>query len=212
MNLQNKYILKREGNNMIKMKELPYPLDALELYYDRKTLELHYQILYKGYVDNTNKTEEALQKARQSNDFSNIKCLEKNLSFFGSGVILHELFFENMGPAIPSSLQAELMEQIIKDFGSFESFKAQFTAAATNVEASGWCLLVWVPEFQKLEILQCEKHQNLTLWGCKPILVLDMWEHSYYLQYQTKRPSYIDSFWNIVNWNVVSKRFNQKNR
>ncbi|MFR0822852.1 MAG: superoxide dismutase [Clostridia bacterium] len=197
---------------MIKMKELPYPLDALEPYYDRKTLELHYQILYKGYVDNTNKTEEALQKARQSNDFSNIKCLEKNLSFFGSGVILHELFFENMGPAIPSSLQAELMEQIIKDFGSFESFKAQFTAAATNVEASGWCLLVWVPEFQKLEILQCEKHQNLTLWGCKPILVLDMWEHSYYLQYQTKRPSYIDSFWNIVNWNVVSKRFNQKNR
>lgn len=211
MNLQNKYILKREGNNMIKMKELPYPLDALEPYYDRKTLELHYQILYKGYVDNTNKTEEALQKARQSNDFSNIKCLEKNLSFFGSGVILHELFFENMGPAIPSSLQAELMEQIIKDFGSFESFKAQFTAAATNVEASGWCLLVWVAAFQKLEILQCEKHQNLTLWGCKPILVLDMWEHSYYLQYQTKRPSYIDSFWNIVNWNVVSKRFNQKN-
>ena len=197
---------------MIKMKELPYPLDALEPYYDRKTLELHYQILYKGYVDNTNKTEEALQKERQSNDFSNIKCLEKNLSFFGSGVILHELFFENMGPAIPSSLQAELMEQIIKDFGSFESFKAQFTAAATNVEASGWCLLVWVPEFQKLEILQCEKHQNLTLWGCKPIVVLDMWEHSYYLQYQTKRPSYIDSFWNIVNWNVVSKRFNQKNR
>ncbi len=211
MNFENKYILKREGSNMLKMKELPYPLDALEPYYDRKTLELHYQILYKGYVENTNKTEEALQKARQSNDFSNIKCLEKNLSFFGSGVILHELFFENMGPAIPSSLQAELMEQIIKDFDSFESFKAQFTAAATNVEASGWCLLVWVADFQKLEILQCEKHQNLTLWGCKPILVLDMWEHSYYLQYQTKRPSYIDSFWNIVNWNVVSKRFNQKN-
>lgn len=211
MNFENKYILKREGSNMLKMKELPYPLDALEPYYDRKTLELHYQILYKGYVDNTNKTEEALQKARQGNDFSNIKCLEKNLSFFGSGVILHELFFENMGPVIPSSLQAELMEQIIKDFDSFESFKAQFTAAATNVEASGWCLLVWAADFQKLEILQCEKHQNLTLWGCKPILVLDMWEHSYYLQYQTKRPSYIDSFWNIVNWNVVSKRFNQKN-
>lgn len=195
---------------MIKMKELPYPFDALEPYYDRKTLELHYQILYKGYVDNTNKTEELLQKARENNEFSNIKCLEKNLSFFGSGVILHEQFFENMGPAIPTSLSAELMEQIIKDFGSFENFKNQFTAAATNVEASGWCLLVWVPRFQKLDILQCEKHQNLTLWGCKPLLVLDMWEHSYYLQYQTKRPTYIDSFWNIVNWNVVNQRFNQK--
>ena len=197
---------------MIKMKELPYPLDALEPYYDRKTLELHYQILYKGYVDNTNKTEELLQKARENNEFSNIKCLEKNLSFFGSGVILHEQFFENMGPAIPTSLSAELMEQIIKEFGSFENFKNQFTAAATNVEASGWCLLVWVPRFQKLDILQCEKHQNLTLWGCKPLLVLDMWEHSYYLQYQTKRPTYIDSFWNIVNWNVVNQRFNQRNK
>ena len=87
---------------MLKMIELPYPLNALEPYYSTQTLELHYQILYKGYVDNTNKTEEELKKARENNDFSNIKCLEKNLSFFGSGAILHELFFENMGPAIPT--------------------------------------------------------------------------------------------------------------
>ena len=71
----------------------------------------------------------------------------------------------------------------------------------------GWCLLVWVPKWNKLEILQCEKHQDLTLWGCKPLLVLDMWEHSYYLQYQTKRPDYINAFWNIVNWNEVNHRF-----
>ena len=81
---------------MLKMIELNYPLDALEPYYSKKTLELHYQILYKGYVDNTNKVEEKLQKAREAGDFSNIKCLEKDLSFFGSGAILHELFFENM--------------------------------------------------------------------------------------------------------------------
>ena len=87
---------------MLKMIELPYPLNALEPYYSTKTLELHYKILYKGYVDNTNKTEEKLQKAREIKDFSNIKCLEKDLSFFGSGAILHELFFENMGPAIPT--------------------------------------------------------------------------------------------------------------
>lgn len=72
----------------------------------------------------------------------------------------------------------------------------------------GWCLLVYVPEFKKLEILQCEKHQDLTLWGCKPLLVLDMWEHSYYLQYKTKRPDYINAFWNIVNWNIINKRYN----
>ncbi len=121
---------------MIKMIDLPYPLNALEPYYSTRTLELHYQILYKGYVDNTNKTEEELKKARETNDFSNIKCLEKNLSFFGSGVILHELFFENMGPAIPTEPNIELMQQLIKDFGSYDSFKNQFTEASKAVEAS----------------------------------------------------------------------------
>ena len=121
---------------MIKMIDLPYPLNALEPYYSTKTLELHYQILYKGYVDNTNKTENELKKARETNDFSNIKCLEKNLSFFGSGVILHELFFENMGPAIPTEPNIELMQQLIKDFGSYDSFKNQFTEASKAVEAS----------------------------------------------------------------------------
>ena len=121
---------------MIKMIDLPYPLNALEPYYSTKTLELHYQILYKGYVDNTNKTQEELKKARETNDFSNIKCLEKNLSFFGSGVILHELFFENMGPAIPTEPNIELMQQLIKDFGSYDSFKNQFTEASKAVEAS----------------------------------------------------------------------------
>lgn len=191
------------------MIELPYPLNALEPYYSTKTLELHYQILYKGYVDNTNKTEEGLKKARETNDFSNIKCLEKNLSFFGSGAILHELFFENMGVAIPTVPNTNLMNQIIKDFGSYEKFKQQFSEASKAVEASGWCILVWMPEWRKLEILQCEKYQNLTLWTCIPLLVLDMWEHSYYLQYNTKRDEYINAFWNIVNWNIVNKRFDK---
>ena len=192
---------------MVTMIELPYPMNSLEPYYDKQTLELHYKVLYKGYVDNTNKVQEQLKQAREKKDFSNIKCLEKNLSFFSSGVILHELFFKNMGPPIPTSPSIELMKQIQKDFGSYDVFKMQFTEAAINVEASGWCLLVWEPRFQKLEILQCEKHQNLTLWGCIPLFVLDMWEHSYYLQYQTKRPEYVNAFWNIVNWNEVNKRF-----
>lgn len=121
---------------MLKMIELLYPLNSLEPHYSKETLDLHYNVLYKGYVDNTNKTEESLKRARETRDFSNIKCLEKNLSFFGSGVILHELFFENMGPAIPTSPNASLMDQIIRDFGSFENFKAQFEAAAASVEAS----------------------------------------------------------------------------
>lgn len=196
---------------MLKMKELQYPINALEPYYSKETLEIHYNVLYKGYVENTNKTEEKLETARRLQDFKNIKCLEKDLSFFGSGVILHELFFENMGPAIPTSPNKSLMEQIIKDFGTYEIFKEQFTESSKVVEALGWNLLVWVPRFNKLEILQCEKHQNLTLWGCIPLLVLDMWEHSYFLQYRTNRSEYINAFWNIVNWNSINRRWGKIN-
>ncbi len=193
---------------MIKKIDLPYPINALEPYYSAETLSIHYNILYAGYVDNTNKTEAKLQIARSTGNFENIKCLEKDLSFYGSGAILHQLFFENMGPAIPTSPSIELMNRINMDFGSYDTFKNQFTKASKAVEASGWGLLVWINNFNKLEILQCEKHQNLTLWGCTPLLVLDMWEHSYFLQYKANRQNYINAFWNIINWNIVNKRFN----
>ncbi len=123
-------------NFMIKKIDLPYPLDALEPYYSKETLKVHYETLYTGYVENTNKTLEKLQKARQNNDYSNIKCLEKDLSFYGSGAILHQLFFENMGIPIPTNPSICLMEQINKDFGSYEKFKNQFTETSKAVEAS----------------------------------------------------------------------------
>ncbi len=129
-------MIKNGGIKMLKMKELAYQINALEPYYSAEMLDLHYNILYKGYIDNTNQTEEKLQQARKNNDFSNIKCLEKNLSFFGSGAILHELFFSNMGPAVPTEPSTILMEQIIKDFGSYDYFKNQFNATSAAVEAS----------------------------------------------------------------------------
>lgn len=121
---------------MVKMIPLLYNLNALEPYYSKETLDIHYNILYKGYVDNTNKTEEKLAKARLENNFENIKCLERDLSFFGSGAILHQLFFENMGVPVPTIPSNSLMEQIIKDFGSFDKFQNQFVEAAKAVEAS----------------------------------------------------------------------------
>lgn len=195
---------------MIQKIELPYRLDALEPYYNAETLNIHYNTLYKGYVDNYNKVQEELKNAREKNDFANIKCLEKNLSFQGSGVILHELFFTNMKPQTRNSagvVGERLYNQIVIDFGSFESFKNQFNEASKAVEASGWGILAWVPRFNKLEILQCEKHQDLTLWGCTPILVIDMWEHSYFLQYKANRGEYINAFWNIINWETANNRF-----
>lgn len=141
---------------MLKMIELPYPINALEPYYSSQTLDLHYRILYKGYVDNTNQTEEKLAKVRNAGNFENIKCLEKNLSFFGSGAILHELFFENMGPAIPTEPNPQLLEQILKDFGSFEMFKKQFTEASKVVEASR---MVFISLGSKMG-----KVRNFTMW------------------------------------------------
>ena len=122
---------------MIKMIELPYTLNSLEPYYNKETLDIHYNVLYKGYVDNTNKTQEKLAKARLENDFQNIKCLERDLAFFGSGVILHQLFFENMGIPVPTMPSTKLMEQINKDFGSFDKFQNQFIEVSKTVEASG---------------------------------------------------------------------------
>ena len=191
---------------MIQKIELPYSLNSLEPYYNAETLNIHYNVLYKGYIDNYNKVQNELRKAREESDFKNIKCLEKNLSFQGSGVILHELFFTNLREPKRFEIGGDLYGQINRDFGTFELFKKQFNEASKQVEASGWGILAWVPRFNKLEILQCEKHQNLTLWGCIPILVLDMWEHSYFLQYKADREKYIDNFWNIINWSIVNKR------
>lgn len=121
---------------MLQKINLPYSLSALEPFYSRETLDIHYNTLYSAYVENTNKTEEKLKLARKNNDFENIKCLEKELSFQGSGVILHELFFQNMAPATQSRVSEKLLGQINQDFGTFPSFKSQFTASSKVVEAS----------------------------------------------------------------------------
>ena len=194
---------------MIEMIKLPYELDALEPYYSKETLDLHYNILYRGYVQKTNLALIALEKARNANDFFNIKCQEKELSFQGSGAILHQMFFENLKSTKSQEniKDFKLERDIIKDFGGFDKFKNQFIAASSNIEGSGWGILVWSRELNRLEVLQCEKHQNLTLWGCIPILVLDMWEHSYYLQYKTEKLNYINAIWNIINWKEVNKRY-----
>lgn len=192
---------------MVNMIKLPYSLDALEPYYSKETLDIHYNKLYKGYVDNYNKTEQKINIARFDNSFENIKCLEKNLSFYGSGVVLHELFFLNMTNNMFTKPSEKLNSYIVKDFGGIEKMFNQFMAAAKDVEASGWCMLVYLPREDKLSILQCEKHQNLTIWTCIPILVIDMWEHSYFLQYKQDREKYINNFMRIINFDEVNKRF-----
>ncbi len=191
------------------LPELPYAYDALEPHYDEATVRLHHDIHHKGYVDGLNNAEAKLAEAREKGDFGLVKHWERELAFHGSGHLLHTLFWTNMTPDGGGTPAGSLGERISQDFGSFKAFKKQFSAAAVAVEGSGWAVLVWNPEFKKLEILQAEKHQNLTQWGAVPLLTVDVWEHAYYLKYQNKRAAWVETWWNLVNWADVSQRFDK---
>ncbi|TGE35556.1 superoxide dismutase [Desulfosporosinus fructosivorans] len=189
------------------LPELPYAYDALEPYCDEATVRLHHDVHHRAYVDGLNKTEEKLAENRDKGDFTIIKHWEHELAFHGSGHLLHTLFWQNMRPGGGGNAQGSLAECITKDFGSFDNFKKQFTAAALAVEGSGWAILVWSPNFAELEILQVENHQNHTQWGVTPLLTVDVWEHAYYLKYQNKRSNWVEAWWNLVNWEDVLNRF-----
>ncbi|AAO34810.1 superoxide dismutase [Clostridium tetani] len=187
---------------------LPYAYNALEPHYDEATLRIHHDIHHKTYVDGLNNAENKIEECRRTGDYTLIKHYERELAFHGSGHILHTLFWENMMPG-GSQPKDEILNQINKDFTDYETFKKEFSAAAVAVEGSGWAILCWNCMFNKLVILTAEKHQDLTQWGVKPLLILDVWEHAYYLKYQNKRAAFIDAWWNIVNWDVVNERFKQ---
>lgn len=189
-----------------KLPDLPYAYNALEPHYEERTLRLHHTAHHKAYVDGLNNAEAKLVKAREKGDFALVKHWERELAFHGSGHILHSIFWTNMKPAGGGPAGGEVARRIDADFGGFDAFRAQFSAAAAAVEGSGWALLCWNPLFGKLETLTAEKHQNLTQWGATPLLVLDLWEHAYYLQYQNKRAAFIEAWWNLVNWDDVNAR------
>jgi Fe-Mn family superoxide dismutase len=191
---------------MFTLPELPYAYNALEPYYDEETVRLHHDKHHQAYVDGLNNAESKLKECRETGNFALIKHWERELAFHGAGHMLHTLFWENMAPG-GTQLTGEVVDRINEDFGDVETMKKQFTAASAAVEGSGWCVLAWVPKFGKLEILQVEKHQDLTIWGCIPLLILDVWEHAYYLKYQNRRADFISAFWNIVNWDAVNQRF-----
>jgi len=186
---------------------LPYAYDALEPVYDEQTVRLHHDKHHAAYVAGLNNAEEKLAAARQTGDLALIQHWEKQLAFHGSGHILHTLFWENMAPKAGGDPSGVLADQITNDFGSIEAFRKQFSAAAVAVEGSGWALLAWSREFKKLYILQVENHQKLALQGSIPLLILDVWEHAYYLKYENRRAEWVEAWWNLVNWKDVEKRF-----
>lgn len=195
------------GAGKHQLPPLPYSFNALEPYISEEIMKLHYTKHHQAYVDGLNKAEKKLVEARQKGDFSLINHWSRELAFNGSGHYLHTIFWNNMSPKGGGKPTGRLLKEIENYFGSFAAFKKQFSEAAKGVEGVGWAILVWSPRTRRLEILQSELHMNLTQWDTIPLLVLDVWEHAYYLQYKNNRSDYVDNWWNLVNWQDVEARF-----
>jgi len=187
---------------------LPYAYDALEPFIDTETMKIHHDKHHAGYVKGLNNAVAQLSAIRAKDaDIGLIKHWERELAFHGSGHVNHVLFWTGMGPDTPKAPTGPLAEAISRDFGSFDAFTTQYTAAATKVEGSGWGWLAYEPLAGRLIVLQGEKHQNLTMTGSVPLLGVDVWEHAYYLKYQNRRADYVQSFMKIVNWPEIERRF-----
>ncbi len=186
---------------------LPYEYEALEPHIDAQTMKLHHDLHHLGYVKGLNAAEEKLAAARESGDFALAKHWERELAFHGAGHFLHCIFWQNMSPKGGGEPSGKLMDSINKKFGSFAKFMAQFKAAGTQVEGSGWVILANNLMTKDLEILTAEKHQDLGQWVTVPLLACDVWEHAYYLKYQNRRAEYLEAFTKVINWNDVTDRF-----
>lgn len=194
---------------------LPYAYDALEPAIDAATLRVHHSKHHQAYIDNLNA---ALRDYPQLHGFG-IEELLKRLDKIpiavrqtvhdqGGGHFHHQLFWNVLAPGARGSRPSgALAEAIERDFGSFEDFQEKFVAAGTRHFASGWVFLAMNPASAKLEVFARSDHNNILLEKKHPLLLNDLWEHAYYLQYQNDRPRYLKSFWDIVNWDYVAQRF-----
>jgi Fe-Mn family superoxide dismutase len=197
---------------MMKPYELPaldYDYAALEPHYSARMLELHHDKHHKAYVDGVNTTLEKLAAAREHDELGAIVGLEKTLAFNLSGHVLHTIFWKNLSPRGGDRPNGELAAAIDEHFGSFEAFKKQLTQTASTVQGSGWGALSWEPLGERLFIEQIYDHQGNTGQGGVPLLVIDAWEHAYYLQYENRRADYVSAIWNILDWGDVGARFDR---
>ncbi|MBD3312575.1 superoxide dismutase [archaeon] len=182
-----------------KLPALPYAYDALEPHISERTLRIHHDKHHKGYVDNANKI---------LNRMSGDKSLLKSFSYNAAGQLLHSLFWTNMSPNGGGKPKGKLLKAISDDFGSYEAFKQEFSNAAKSVEGSGWAALTYSQDADGVVLIQIEKHNVNIVPSYELLLVIDVWEHAYYLDYQNNRGAFVEAFWEVVNWDEVSKRFN----
>ncbi|MEL0316831.1 MAG: superoxide dismutase [Aquiluna sp.] len=188
------------------LPELNYDYSALEPHISARIMELHHSKHHQAYVTGANAALAAMAEARETNNFANLPKLQKDLAFNLGGHINHSIFWQNLS-AESSAPEGELASAIAEYFGSFEAFQSHFSAAAMGIQGSGWAYLAWDVVGNQMIIGQLYDQQGNLSVATIPLLMLDMWEHAFYLDYQNVKADYVKAFWNIVNWQDVARRF-----
>lgn len=191
-------------NKSYALPDLPYAYNSLEPFISEEQLKIHHEKHHAAYVKTANQILEKITKARTDGVELDMKAELKALSFNIGGHVLHALFWESMTPG--GQTNEEIKKRIAEEFGSWERFKSEFSQTASSVEGSGWAALVCAPETGQLLLMQIEKHNVSVIPQNDIILVLDVFEHAYYLDYKNDRAKFIESFWGIVDWNKVNER------
>ena len=188
------------------LPELPYDCAALEPHISGRIMELHHDRHHAAYVTGANAALEKLQAAREAGDHAAINLHEKNLAFNLGGHINHSIFWKNLSPNGGGEPEGDLAEAIKDSFGSFEAFKAQFTAAALGIQGSGWAVLAHDSVSGRLVTFQMFDQQGNVPVGTIPLFQVDMWEHAFYLDYLNVKADYVKAIWNIANWQDAGER------
>lgn len=188
------------------LPELAYDYSALEPSISGTIMELHHSKHHQAYVTGANTALAQLAEARDSDNLANVNKLEKDLAFNLGGHVNHSIFWTNLSPDGGDKPTGELASAIDDHFGSFDKFRAHFTATALGVQGSGWAVLAWDSIGQRPIIVQFFDQQGNLPAGIVPLLMLDVWEHAYYLDYKNVRADYVKAFWDIVNWENVQQR------
>lgn len=190
------------------LPELPYAYDALEPHISAEIMELHHSKHHQNYVNGANAALEKLEAARKDGSIAAVvTALSKDLAFNLGGHTNHSLFWENLGPNGGGKPTGALAAAIDTDFGSFEEFQKHFAAAALGLQGSGWAVLAYDKIGERLVIEQMTDQQGNLSIDLVPLLLLDMWEHAFYLQYKNVKADYVAAVWNVFNWDEVATRY-----
>ncbi|MGD0978690.1 MAG: superoxide dismutase [Candidatus Bathyarchaeia archaeon] len=200
-----------ETSKLYALPKLPYDYGDLQPYMSKEQLTIHHDKHHQGYVNGANAILQKLDKARKEGADLDVKSTLKELSFNIGGNLLHSLFWNNLAPPKKAGGKpgGALGDALDKEFGSFDRFKKEFTQAAQSVEGSGWAVLTIDKQTKRPTVMQVEKHNTNVYPGFHILMVLDVWEHAYYIDYKNDRAKYIEAFWNIVNWNKPNERLQE---